>query len=186
MHSYIFLHIVFIVCLFSSCGVVIRPRPEILDSFGHFAPAICCFLSVCLSMLPQCSGPIMRASKWFEYDSGASHHSVSVSAGLGTFLLCESTGWKPMLHTVIWCVCGSVLICSFGTYRLAVFFFSPIYIFHRRVIFDSNSSPAQIPPMVARVPVSVWYLEIRTSKVSHLIWSSTLRSGLCGKDCSGP
>lgn len=61
MQSYIFLHIVFIVCLFSSCGVVIGHRPEILDSFGHFAPAICCFLSVCLSMLPKCSGPIMWA-----------------------------------------------------------------------------------------------------------------------------
>lgn len=59
--SYIFLHIVFIVCLFSSCGFVIGHRPEILDSFGHFAPAICCFLSVCLSMLPKCSGPIMWA-----------------------------------------------------------------------------------------------------------------------------
>lgn len=61
MQSYIFLHIVFIVCLFSSCGVVIRHRPEILDSFGHFAPAICCFLSVCLSTLPKGSGPIMWA-----------------------------------------------------------------------------------------------------------------------------
>lgn len=56
-----------------------------------------------------------------------------------------------------------------GLLALGRLLFLPFIFVYRRVIFDSNSSPAQIPPMVAHIPVSVWYLEIRTSKVSHLI-----------------
>lgn len=69
-----------------------------------------------------------------------------------------------------------IRLCSFAVFGFSFTHFH----FHRWVHFLENSPPAQIPSAVVRVPVSVWYLQIRTSVASNLIWSS----GLCGNDCT--
>lgn len=45
------------------------------------------------------------------------------------------------------------------------------------------SLPGENPLVVAPVPVSVWYLEIREDVVPNLIWSSQLCAVLCWNDC---
>lgn len=104
-----------------------------------------------------------------------------MSADLRTFHLCESAAGKQH-HTEISRVCDfSSLICSIGVSPFCTSWFSFSLIpFHGWVSSRWKPSPAQIPSVVVRVPVSVWYLEIRTSIVSNLIWSSMLGSGLWG------
>lgn len=90
--------------LWSVCSILVFPVGSWSDTDPKFStflliiltPDVCSFLSVRLSMQSKAyrhnnAGRERWTREWFEYDSGALHFSVSMSAGLRTFLLSEST-----------------------------------------------------------------------------------------------